>query len=185
MHMTTITRPLSERDQRIQAAQLRAAEILTARPDKARSTNATTCVVGEGLACRIKQGDNDLLADLGPGMGGDALAPSPSFLARAAIGSCVAIAIKMLAATRGLTFDAVHVTVETDFDDRGLFGIAGSPAPPLATHISIAIDTDATEAQAAAIVETALARDPWFLALRDPQTVTTAVTVEPPQTTFR
>ncbi len=58
-------------------------------------------------------------------------------------------------------------------------------APPLATHISIAIDTDATEAHVAAIVETALARDPWFLALRDPQTVTTAVTVEPPQTTFR
>jgi uncharacterized OsmC-like protein len=168
---------LSVRDLRIMTAQKRAASIMQDQPERAHSKTATTARVGEGLTCRIQQGKFDAVADLGPGMGGDAAGPSPSFFGRAAIASCVAIAIKMLAATEGKTFRTVDVTVETDFDDRALFGIGSSSAAPLETRIAIQIDSDEDASEVSKIVSTALARDPWFLALRNAQAVTTMLDV--------
>jgi uncharacterized OsmC-like protein len=168
---------LSTRDLRIMTAQKRAATIMQNQPERAHSTTATKARVGEGLTCRIQQGKFDAIADLGPGMGGDAAGPSPSFYARAAIASCVAIAIKMLAATEGMTFHNVDVTVETDMDDLALFGIGSSSAAPLETRVAIQIESDEDASDVSKIVSTALARDPWYLALQHEQNVTSALAI--------
>ena len=181
--MTPAPMPLdgqSARDLRIQAAQTRAISIMTEQPERAHSTTATTAHVGEGLACHIQQGKFDAVADLGPGMGGDAAGPSPSFYARAAIASCIAIATKMLAATEGKTFHNVDVTVETDFDDGALLGIGTNTAAPLETRIAVTIESDEDTSEVSRILSTALARDPWYLALRHELNVTLSLDIQGP-----
>jgi uncharacterized OsmC-like protein len=110
-------------------------------------------------------------------MGGDKAGPSPSFYARAAIASCVAIAIKMHAANEGHAFREVAVSVTTDMYDLALWGIGPYGAAPTATEISITIATNSSPESVRAIVDTALDRDPWFLALRDKQVVETEVLI--------
>lgn len=162
---------LDERDLRIATAQARAVGIMQSDPGRARSISTTTGTVRAGLACEIEQGRHQVVADLGPGVGGDKAGPSPSFYARAAIASCVAIAIKMHAANEGHTFREVVVSVTTDMYDLALWGIGPYGAAPVATEILIMISTDSSPESVQAIVDTALDRDPWFLALRDKQAV--------------
>ena len=74
-------------------------------------------------------------------------------------------------------FRSVEVTVETDFDDSALFGLGTATAAPIETRISIAVESDEYETRVREIVDRALAMDPWFLALRDPQKVIARVKV--------
>ena len=141
------------------------------------STTATTGQITEGLACHVTQDKFSAVMDLGPGMGGDASGPSPSFFARAGIVGCVGIAIKMLAAREGLTFDSVTVTVETDFDNGALMGLVETSAAPIETRVMIDIATSEPEAKVAMLVNRALETDIWFLALRDAQRVVPTLTV--------
>jgi len=141
------------------------------------STTVTTGRVEEGLACTVRQGKFETVTDLGRGMGGDAAGPSPSFHARAAIVGCVAMAVKMLAAREGYAFRSVEVAVETDIDDGGLFGLAGTPAAPIETRVNIAVESDEDETVIHEIVDRALAMDIWYLALRDAQKVVPELTV--------
>lgn len=170
----------ADRDARIRDAQNAVIERIAAAPEKARSTIRTTGEIDEGLACKITQGKFEAITDLGFGMGGDCDGPSPGFFARTAIVGCVGIAVKMLAAREGLRFESVQVAVETDFDDAALFGIGAGGAAPAETRVSIGIVTDGDDERARGIVDRALAMDPWFLALRDPQHVVTSVSVEAP-----
>lgn len=165
----------TDHDTRIRTAQAIALGRMKANPDMARSIAATTGMISDGLACHIRQGKFTLVSDLGRGMGGDATGPSPSFFARAAIASCVAMAIKMHAANEAKAFRQVEVTVETDMCDLALFGIGNVSAAPLRTDISIVIKSDEEPDVVAAIVDTALGRDPWYLALRDSQAVVTTL----------
>lgn len=173
------TRPEADPDAAIRTAQ--AAVIARMRADlaAARSTIVTTGEVDEGLACHVRQGKFATTVDLGPGMGGSATGPSPGFHARAAICGCVAIAVKMLAAREGFTFQKVSVTVETDFDDGALFGLGERSAAPLETRVSILIQSDEDENAVCGLVDRALAMDPWFLALRDAQRVSRTVETTP------
>ena len=169
--------PLPERDMQIQHAQRRVVDRMLADPEKARSTIVTTGHVARGLACEVQQDRFATSIDLGHAMGGDASAPPPGFFARAAVVSCVAIAIKMGAAREGLHFDAVDVRVETDFHDAAIFGIGSNTAAPLETRLVITVKTKVPETRVGKLVESILEMDPWFLALRDPQKVRTELSV--------
>lgn len=171
----TIRPALCERDARIRDNQNRVIANMVAVPEPARSTIVTTGRVGEGLACTVTQGRFETRMDLGPGMGGDASAPSPGFYARAAIAGCVAIAVKMTAARSGLSFREVNVEVATDFDDSALFGLGNASAAPTETRLTIRIDSDEPRAEIDRLVARTLEMDPWFLALRDPQVVVVTV----------
>ena len=168
---------LGDRDCMIAAAQTRAISIMQNDPDRARTISTTTGTVRAGLVCEVVQGRHTIFADLGPGMGGDKAGPPPSFFARAAIASCVAIAIKMHAANAGHTFREVTVNVTTDMSDLALWGVGQHGAAPMATEINITIATNSSAESVRTIVNTALDRDPWFLALRDQQVVETNVTL--------
>lgn len=169
------------RDAEIREAQGAVIARMKADPAAARSTIATTGRIGAGLACTVTQGRFSAVTDLGRAMGGDAAGPSPGFFARVGIVGCVAIGVKMMAAREGLAFESVTVTVETDFDDAALMGLGTGSAAPLATRIGIAIESAEDPARISDLVDRALARDPWFLALRDAQVVEPSLTVSAPK----
>ena len=62
-----------------------------------------------------------------------------------------------------------------------LFGIGPGSAAPTETRVSVEIVTDAERAVIDDIIARALAMDPWFLALREPQRVATSVSVSAPK----
>ncbi|WP_238364022.1 OsmC family protein [Mesobacterium pallidum] len=167
-------------DTQIRAAQAQVIARMEADPDPCRKTYVTTGRIGAGLACEVRQGRHAIVTDLGPAMGGGALGPSPGFLGRAAIVGCVGIGVKMMALREGLTFDAMTITVETEFDDTALMGLGANSAAPLRTRVRIEIDSPESAAQVAAVVDRALEQDPWFLALRDAQVVEPCLTVRSP-----
>jgi uncharacterized OsmC-like protein len=156
---------------RIRACQADVIARMQADPAACRRTYATAGEIRAGLTCHIEQGGFSATADLGPGMGGEAAGPSPGFYARSAIVGCVGIGIKMLAVREGFVLDRLTVTVETDFDDAALMGLGANSAGPLRTRIGIDIDSKDDPARIADMVDRALDRDPWFLALRDAQVV--------------
>jgi len=163
--------PLPARDEAIRTAQTAVIERMRADLDAACSTLVTRGRIEDGLTCSVSQGKFTATVDMGRGMGGDCLGPSPGFFARVGIVGCVGIGIKMMAAREGLVFRALDVTIECDFDDAALMGLSPRSAAPLASRIRIEIDTDVDRAVVDDLVERALSVDPWFLALRDAQVV--------------
>jgi hypothetical protein len=83
--------------------------------------------------------------------------------------------IKLSAVRDGLELRGVEVEVETECDDRALFGIGSAGAAPIETRVSITLDTDAADDVVQALVQRALELDIWFLVLRDAQRVRTRV----------
>lgn len=169
----------AEKDAFIRTQQNAVVERMKSDLDAARSTLVASGTIKEGLACHVEQGKFRTTLDMGTGMGGEASGPPPGFFARAAIVGCVAIAVKMLAAREGLRFEQVDVTVEMDFDDAALMFLTESSAAPLNTRVNIAIKSDEPEELVSDLVDRALSRDPWYLALRDAQLVTPSLVVSP------
>jgi uncharacterized OsmC-like protein len=74
------------------------------------------------------------------GVGGGSSAPSPGWLARAALASCDATVIAMRAAELGIPLQGLEVTVDSESDDRGLLGMDDAvPAGPLSSRILVRI----------------------------------------------
>ncbi|MDT8341103.1 MAG: OsmC family protein [Longimicrobiales bacterium] len=115
--------------------------------------------------------------DMPPIMGGGGLGPTPGFYARAGVAGCVSIGIKQTAVMAGVDFRRVTVDVETDFDDGAALGIGDRSAAPLETRLTIRIETGEAESDVRALVTRALEMDPWFLALRDAQSVAARIEV--------
>jgi len=141
------------------------------RPDKARSTNHASACVKDGLQCKFTQGDRNTIMDMPAIMGGDDAGPTPGFFARAGIAGCVSIGIKQAAILAELEFEQVTVDIETDFDDAAMFGLGTESAAPLETRLSIQIQTAEPEPKVIKMIDEVLERDPWFLALREAQSV--------------
>ena len=82
----------------------------------------------------------------------------------------------MAAQRAGLTLRKRHRRPRNGFRRRRHVGIGEQTAAPLETRLAIRLDFDAPAAALEALVEQALAIDPYYLALRDPQVVKTSVT---------
>jgi uncharacterized OsmC-like protein len=159
------------RDLEIRAAQARAADIFRKKPDAAFSTKRASGHLNEGLVCTVRQGDYEVVADMPKVLGGLGSAPSPGFFVRAGLASCVAIGIKITAAREGIAVEAIDVDVDMDFDDSALLGMGGNTAAPLETRLTITVKSAAPWSEVTAMVQRALAADPFYLALRDAQNV--------------
>ena len=171
MQPETAAKQIAARDEVIRQAQTAVIDRMRQDLAAACTTLVTTGRIEEGLTCHAAQGKFHATMDMGPGMGGDAAGPSPGFFARAAIVGCVGIGVKMLAAREGLAFRSIDVRIECDFDDAALMGISPRTAAPLESRIRIQIDTDEDDATVRSLVDRALSKDPWYLALRDAQVV--------------
>jgi uncharacterized OsmC-like protein len=119
-----------------------ATRYLTDHPDEARyRDSAAVARLVEGLRVDVRGPDgSNLQTDMPAGIGGTATAPSPGWLFRAAIASCVASLIAIRAAMLGFELETVEVEVDSESDDRGILGMATDiPAGPLSTRISVAV----------------------------------------------
>lgn len=166
-----------DRNVHAREAQLRAMSVFAKRPEHARSVDRGTAEVLDGLTCVYEQDGHRISLDMPETVGGSEEAPSPGFFGRAAICGCLAIGIKMTAARENLHLDAVCVAIEQDWDHRGLFAMEGASPVPDDTRIAIEIASPEPGAQLRGMVDRALAADPWFLAFRDAQPVSTAISV--------
>lgn len=166
-----------DRNTHARDAQLRAISIYTQRPERALAVHRGTATVREGLSCTYEQDGHRLTLDMPNAIGGCDEGPTPGYFARAAICGCIAIGIKMTSAREGLHLDAVDVGIEQDWDNRGVLAMEeGSPVSG-DTRIAIAITSPEPEKKIGEMVSRALANDPWFLAYRDAQPVSTAVSI--------
>jgi uncharacterized OsmC-like protein len=159
----------------IRAAQQRVIDVFTRKPSAALSTMTGSARIEAGLACTYRQGERAVTMDMGTPLGGTGEAPTPGFYFRAAVSGCIAIGIKLTAAREGLELETVTVDVEMDFDDSAMLGMGSNPASPLTTRFAIAIESRETAETLRGLVDRALAADPYFLALRDAQSVTVRV----------
>ncbi len=99
------------------------------RPSIGQGTAKTTVTIRAGATADIEDGEWKLVADEGTGMGGANLGPDPGVFTRAGLGSCLAIGYAMWAAVFGIHLHSVEVTIESDYDARGVFAIDDSVAP--------------------------------------------------------
>ncbi len=160
-----------DRNSHAREGQQRAIAVFEARPNRAMVTNKGTATITEGLACVFADGIHSTNIDMPEAIGGSGTAPSPGYFGRAAICSCIAIGIKMTAARENTTLDSVRVSIEQDFDNRGVLGMPGAVAVPSGTRVAIEIAGQVSKEKIDILVEKALRVDPWFLAFKDAQTI--------------
>ena len=158
-----------DKDTQAREGQNRAIAVFEKRPNQAQVVNTGIATVKDGLVCAFSDGTHAIDIDMPEAIGGTGTAPTPGYFGRAAICSCIAIGIKMTATREGLTLDSISVSIEQDFDNRGVLGIPGTSAVPSDTRIAIAISSPAPAQQIEDLVEHALQIDPWYLSFQNAQ----------------
>lgn len=132
-----------------------AAAYLMANPVEATYTDsAAVAQLSGGLRVSVTGPDGEELGtDMSRSVGGEASAPSPGWLFRAAQASCVATLIAMRAAQLSVRLDRLEVTVDSTSDDRGILGLDPAiPAGPLRSRVSVVASGDASAADLDEIV---------------------------------
>jgi uncharacterized OsmC-like protein len=115
---------------------------LAEHPSEARYTDSVaTAVIDSGLRVRVTgPGSEELATDMVSGVGGSGSAPSPGWMFRASIASCVATLLAMRAAQVGAVVDSIRVDVDSVSDDRGILGMNDAvPAGPLSVRIAVEV----------------------------------------------
>jgi hypothetical protein len=167
---------MTSRDLEIRDAQRRVISLFDRRPEAAFSTKRLSGQLTEGLACRVAAEGADVTMDMPKGLGGEGNAPSPGHFIRAGLIGCVAIGIKLTAIREAIEIVSINVDVEMDFDDGALLAMGTNTAAPLETRLIVAIKSSAPSSDVVAMVDRALAADPYYLAFRDPQNIRAEVT---------
>ena len=125
----------------IRSAFERNAQIVTTRPAVAQKTYVTRVHIRDGLTCDIEEGPWTLTADLSATAGGNAAGPTPGTLARAALGSCLAMSYVMWAAQLNVPLHQVAVEVQADTDLRGMYGVDDIPAGYSAVRYVVSVQS--------------------------------------------
>ena len=151
----------------LKTIQERNIKALKLRPSIGQGTATTAVRVRSGVTCDIEDGSWKLVADEMPGDGGAGLGPDPGVLVRAGLGSCLAMGYVQWAALLDVPLDSVAVTVEADYDARGMFGVDDSVAPGWgAVRYTAVISSPAPEERVRELVETADRHSPVLDDLR-------------------
>ena len=146
-------------------------ERFRAEPAAALAKPAVTATLANGRA-RLSAGNFNWEADLGPAIGGQNLAPSPTvYLLGALAGCAVAFLNDTLAPQFGVEIMDLSAVARCTSDTRGLLGMDGV-APDLA---DIALEITVTSASDRARIDEMLAawqeRCPIYLAIKRPNAV--------------
>lgn len=161
-----------DRTAAIRAAQERVIAVYRKKPATAFSTTQASAHIADGLTCTFRQGGRQAVMDMSKVLGGDEQGPTPGFFIRAGLAGCVAIGVKLAAAREAIAIEAMDVDIEMDFDDSAMFGVGNNTPAPLETRFIISVKSPAPWQDVTAMVDRALAADPYFIALRDAQKVT-------------
>ncbi len=156
----------------------RASETVSQRPSIGQRVYRNTATIEDGLTCRVSEKNHSVVVDVPKSMGGEEDGPSPSFLIRGALTSCVAIGLKMWAARQGVTVDRIDVSVETDVDARGQLGVCDTAAPGFeGIRLVVQVDSPAPRAMLEDLLETSLRYSPLIDVVGKPQTIETSLVV--------
>ena len=118
----------------------KAVQYLSENPADARATDSrAVATLGEALRVDVEGTNGEkTVTDMPASIGGRGEHPSPGWLFRAGIASCVASTIGMEAAREGIELTSLEVEVDSESDDRGILGMDESvPAGPLSTRIQV------------------------------------------------
>lgn len=138
-------------------------EFLAANPEEAQGPGRpVTATYVDGLQMRVDGANRTIMTDMPADYGGGGSAPTPGWFLQAGLAGCDATLIAMRAAEEGISITALEVTIESMWDERGLFGMGESiPPGPLNLHTRIRICAEnASHEELYRIVEEALARSP-------------------------
>jgi uncharacterized OsmC-like protein len=153
----------------IREAFARNARIVTTRPAVAQKTYVTRVHIRDGLTCAIEDGPWTLTADLSTTAGGNAAGPTPGTLARAALGSCLAMSYVMWAAQLNVPLRQIAVEVQADTDLRGMYGADDIPAGYSAVRYVVSIQSPAAQEAILRVLDIAEAHSPYVDVFRRPQ----------------
>lgn len=156
-----------------------ATEHLRANPSDAKAVDSiATATLLEGLVVRVTgPGNEELVTDMVPSVGGTDSAPSPGWLLRAAEASCVATVIAMRAAVLGISLSSLRVEFDSESDDRGILGIDDTvPAGPLGASVRVHLAADGVdEATLRDLAQWGIAHCPIHDALERPIPISSAI----------
>jgi uncharacterized OsmC-like protein len=166
--------------QSIRTAIEQASNYLVEHPEAARASDAAaTAVCEDGLRFRIEGPWSPLTSDMSKSVGGDASAPSPGWLLRAALAACDATLVAMEAARDGIELTDLQVSVESESDFRGVLGVDPTVQPgPLSMRVAYRLAAkNATDDQLRAIVQRAESHSPVRDALTREVPMTTEIAI--------
>ncbi len=150
------------------------------RPAIAQSTSSVTCRMIDGLTCEATDGRFKLVTDNPKSEGGEGRGPTPGFLIRAGLASCCAICYGIAAARLEVPIDSIDVEVESDFDARGLYGLAEVTHGFTEVRLTVHVCSAAPEADILNVIDTGDDMSPMLWVVRDPVTVKREVEISLP-----
>jgi uncharacterized OsmC-like protein len=157
--------------QQISGAIDNVARVIAENPDKARVKNAPAVAsLKEGLNFSVTGPSGERIeTDMPKGVGGEAGAPNPGWMMRAALAACTGTVIAMRAAKLGIALTHLDVTVESQSDNRGMLGLdeaVSAKLSALRTRVSIGAEK-ASPAALEAIARWGDAHSPVACTLRE------------------
>jgi uncharacterized OsmC-like protein len=149
-------------DAGIKEAVERIVEGLQRDPGSGQGTMHLEARLERGLTCVMTEGSWTLTSDAPPIVGGDGRGPSPGVYGRAAVASCIAMGIKIIAARIDHPIDAVTVQMDGDYDWRGDFELDDISPGFQRFRLTITVASPADRKATVKIVEDALRLSSWF-----------------------
>jgi uncharacterized OsmC-like protein len=124
-------------------------------PNAARITLRAKGRLGdERPSCRVETGKAMVEAGLHPATGGDGLQACSGDMLLEALVACAGVTLTAVATSLGIALRGGVVTAEGDLDFRGTLGVAkDAPVGFQEIRLKLDLDTDATDAQRAKLVE--------------------------------
>lgn len=126
----------------IRAAIEKAVGYLSENPDEARYTDSVArATLRDSLRVDVEGPHGErIVTDMPRGVGGLAENPTPGWLFRAAVGSCVASTVAMEVAREEIDLESLVVEVDSESDDRGILAMDPNvPVGPSSMRIRITV----------------------------------------------
>jgi len=147
------------------------ADRFRADPAAGVSNPAVTATLINGHA-RLSSGPFNWDSDLGPAVGGENLAPSPTAYLLGALAGCGVVFMRdTLAPEFGVTIGAIEATASCRADVGGLLGIDGTTPALEQIRLEVRITSPDPQDRIDAMVGAWRERCPIYLALRNPNEV--------------
>ncbi len=146
------------------------------RPALGQTTYRTEIRRGEGVEVSAREGDWYVNTDMPPVIGGSGIAPTPGFLLRAAVGTCLGSSLLYEAARLDLDLRDFRIDVEADDDARGELAIDETYLCYGEIRCTIALDCDVDDAGLENLVQRALGHSPMVAMVKKGAPMTFQIT---------
>jgi len=156
------------------------ARTLSEQPEKARGKAAPlTARLVDGLRFEVRGASGELVhTDMPAMLGGEASAPNPGWLLRAALAACTATVVAMRAARQGVNLTTLEVVSEGDTDQRRLLGIDDAAPSITGLRLKVRVGAErATDEQLRSLAAWGDAHSPVACTLRMPPAIATEVEI--------